>query len=1326
MTIKISIMYILLCISVYTFSNNRIIINQIMYDSPLNEKTNQSPHTNGEFLELYNGNDTTVDISGWSLKGGSKTEIVTFSNISIPALGYLIVAYRHTSTPSFELSDIYDSLDNTSSNVQIVYQKKLILSNSTGDTIRLRNAIGQTIDSVYYDGDCHKTKPNRLSASNSDSIAGDLCVSLHRIKVQFDSNGCTIDSLSLWQTSLVTFQKTNLLQPRFDDNYIFGDNELPHNANYILSVKPLNPTNRITTQNGKVSLNNSIRCRSSIIYFDGLGRTKEQIGISASPDGSDILSLQQYDGINRFYKQWLPITNHNDGQPLNVSEYISFATNEYSDNRPFKEYIYENSDLDRITNKKRAGETYQNNPQIIDYDINNENDNVRIFDIIIADSEEKIQYNGLYATNTLHKTTTSDEDGKYTISFTDLLGRTIMQRRDNTDWYYVYDKKGLLRCVFPYHSHFISGLINPATDEYIRGLGYFYKYDGRGNIIYKQIPCHEANHMIYDADNQLILTQDGNQQSDNKWLFIAYDSIGRNIYSAEIILQQTYQQLTEICKSLWCAETYSGTQSNLSFGYSDYTLQLLSATNIKTLTVKYYDNYDFLNIVGNNLYALKYIPPTNGDTANLVATSLLTGERTYNLSDNGFIVSSLYYDKLGQLIESRQVQHDDGIYITKHSYNFDGTTNQKNISHIHPEAEYTIFEKYHYQYDNQGRMKDVKYITMQTDTVQLFALKYDKFGRLAQKLRHNSLDTISYIFDINSQLTGTYNSNYTEKLFYADSLPIQIEKMYNGNISACQTTILDTTISMVYHYDSQNRLTEAKCSLGQSDYKLSEKITYDLSGNIQTLKRFHSGTLIDDLSYYYSDNSNQLISIIDAIETSTTPIEYYKTKQYHDNNHSNIDFTYDNNGNMTSDADRKITHIKYNLLNLPDTVLFANGNKIINMYDAKGTKYKTIYATNLLNTVTPFENISNQYFETDSIEYYTINREHNYEYHTTSDTSISKLYNIEGYMPSYNTYCYYYKDHLGNNVITRQINANGNDSIIQKISYYSTGLPTPDSWGLSAQALTYNGKEFITMHGFDIYDYEFRNYYAVIGRFTSIDPLADITKTNSPYSYSSNNWVNNIDYKGLYSLPKSPIRSNDKKDAYNFTKINNNGIVIEHIDDEDDTRVIVVKDDGTEEEIGTEIEDENYKVGKRVFFKFRSNITAFYDFINYKKYTPNTSFEVRFGEFLSAKKVDKFEEKALEYIFPFVKFFLAFCPNVSLTNDIYTLAYDHNIYGEPTDTFDDVTSVIDIITMGLSSEVMPAGKIKTVASSIKNINTITSSSKTLTEDVYEKISKTTD
>ena len=52
-------------------------------------------------------------------------------------------------------------------------------------------------------------------------------------------------------------------------------------------------------------------------------------------------------------------------------------------------------------------------------------------------------------------------------------------------------------------------------------------------------------------------------------------------------------------------------------------------------------------------------------------------------------------------------------------------------------------------------------------------------------------------------------------------------------------------------------------------------------------------------------------------------------KEYHDYNHSGDDFYYDSNGNMTADLDRDIVTIRYNAIDLPDTVQFKNGSTII-------------------------------------------------------------------------------------------------------------------------------------------------------------------------------------------------------------------------------------------------------------------------------------------------------------------------------------------------------------------------------------------------------------
>ena len=87
--------------------------------------------------------------------------------------------------------------------------------------------------------------------------------------------------------------------------------------------------------------------------------------------------------------------------------------------------------------------------------------------------------------------------------------------------------------------------------------------------------------------------------------------------------------------------------------------------------------------------------------------------------------------------------------------------------------------------------------------------------------------------------------------------------------------------------------------------------------------------------------------------------------------------------------------------------------------------------------------------------------------------------------------------------------------IAQRTMYYASGVPMAESIGRDARPYLYNGKEFVEAHGLNTYDYGFRGYYATIGRFTSIDPLAEQTPWQSPYVYANNNFINKIDYMGL-------------------------------------------------------------------------------------------------------------------------------------------------------------------------------------------------------------------
>ena len=106
---------------------------------------------------------------------------------------------------------------------------------------------------------------------------------------------------------------------------------------------------------------------------------------------------------------------------------------------------------------------------------------------------------------------------------------------------------------------------------------------------------------------------------------------------------------------------------------------------------------------------------------------------------------------------------------------------------------------------------------------------------------------------------------------------------------------------------------------------------------------------------------------------------------------------------------------------------------------------------------------------------------------------------------------YYIQDHHGDN---REVWRAYDKKVVQRTQYYPFGLPWGECENSGIQPYKYNGKEFIEMHGYDAYDYGARCYDAAIGRWETIDPLAEKYYSISPYVYCANNPIIRVDKDG--------------------------------------------------------------------------------------------------------------------------------------------------------------------------------------------------------------------
>ena len=446
--------------------------------------------------------------------------------------------------------------------------------------------------------------------------------------------------------------------------------------------------------------------------------------------------------------------------------------------------------------------------------------------------------------------------------------------------------------------------------------------------------------------------------------------------------------------------------------------------------------------------------------------------------------------------------------------------NHPRFNCLNPRGDNSQEELYEYEYDNAGRPVKTYHTHNKGERILLSESVYDDLGRLQEKRRHNDMDTVRYEYNIRNWVSAIKSRSFVQKLYYDTGSGSGFVPRYNGNIAGIGYEQNGHSYNYLFLYDGLNRLTAANSydkTGGSIPY--SELYEYDRMGNITYLERKLGENKTDALNIQYTGNHVKKVSSGSLVSGYD-----FGSMSYPDLSDASIEYYYDNNGNLIKNLDKGVVATRHNFLNLPDTIQFQNGNQIINSYLADGRKVKAVYKTYSTGIVVPQDAVyhGNAPYSTSTDEW-----DGHYMYRSWyGDTPrMFMVQTPEGYVganyvgiDSHRNYAYYYyvHDHLGNVRITRNSQGYYAD---QSLEYYPSGVLFDRSTEKERQPYMFGGKELVSMHGLNEYDFTGRWQYSIIPSFTSMDPLCEKYYSVSPYVYCLNNPLKYVDPDGKQVIP---------------------------------------------------------------------------------------------------------------------------------------------------------------------------------------------------------------
>ena len=331
-----------------------------------------------------------------------------------------------------------------------------------------------------------------------------------------------------------------------------------------------------------------------------------------------------------------------------------------------------------------------------------------------------------------------------------------------------------------------------------------------------------------------------------------------------------------------------------------------------------------------------------------------------------------------------------------------------------------------------------------------------------------------------------------------------------------------------------------------ADASMSEAFEYDLNSNILHLERRYGGDAVQDAAMTYY--GNRIASVNDAsLPYYTDIVPSFAAGTYTQQ--------YDEDGRLTADGTRQITRITYtdNGVQMPQSIDFANGSRIINTYLPDGTLLRRDLRTIRTRTVVRVNAQGDTIVRTirepviDVTRYrgdWEINGSR-WRLNTTEGIALigsaatanatevanatavasGSAANNAGAGASAGTtfsHLWYVRDRLGS--VRSVVDATG--TILQNTAYYASGVPVQCFDTRRVTDRGHIGNRYLDFAAIGWYDNTARMHDALLCRFTTRDPLATDYPSLSPYTHCAANPLRYIDPTGRWyaEVHSSPER----------------------------------------------------------------------------------------------------------------------------------------------------------------------------------------------------------